>query len=90
MGKDDLDDVSTDFSRDRIGELARGLRTERRLDPAHPPAVAREVQDDLGHPGVILEDFLDLLEKLDGALVIEHLPEANDERRRILNRRQGG
>jgi len=45
-----------------------------------PAAVSRELEHHLRYPGVVLENLLDLLKERDGALVIEHLPESNNER----------
>jgi len=85
--EDDLHDVAAHLVGDSVRELARRLRTERSLNPAHPATISRELEHDLRYPGVILEDLLDLLEERDGALVVQNLPEADDERRRFPYRR---
>src|SRR5207302_5402626 len=83
--EDDLDDVTADLAGHRFGEVARGLCSERGLYPTHAAAVSREIEHHLRYAGVILEDFLDLLEKRDGSLVVQDLPESNDERGRLFH-----
>ena len=78
--EDDLHDVTANLARDVLRQLARRLRTEGRLDAPHSASISRELEHDLRHAGVILEDFLDPLEKRDRALVVQNLPEANDQR----------
>ena len=82
--QDDFHNVTADLVRDRLSELARGLRAEGRLYATRAATISRELEDDLRHAGVIFEHLLYLLEECDGALIVEDFPEANNEGGRLI------
>jgi hypothetical protein len=82
--EDDFDNVATDLMGDRLGQLTRRPRAERRLYPPHAATVSRQLEDHLGDARVVFEDLLDLLEERDGALVIQDLAKADDESKRLV------
>ena len=84
MRENDFHNVTADLVRDRLRELARRLRAERRLHAPYAATVPRKLEDHLRNAGVILQDLLDLLKKRDGALVIQNLSEADHEGRGLI------
>src|SRR5919204_3259363 len=82
--QNDLHHVAAYLTRDGIRELARRPRAERSLHPAHPAAITGKLEQDLRRAGMLGEHELDALKQRDRPAVVEHFPEADDERRRFL------